>query len=96
MDLPALRYDLNHIYALGLPEAASLEALETILAEKVNDLILHDFNALVQLLYRIDINESKLKNCLKENTSADAGPLIARLILERQWQKIETRRKFSR
>ena len=55
-----------------------------------------DFNRLISLLYRIDVSETKLKQLLRENTTTNAGLLIARLILERQWQKIETRRKFSR
>jgi hypothetical protein len=31
---------------------------------------------------------------LNENSGEDAGKVIAALILERQWQKIETRRKY--
>jgi len=31
---------------------------------------------------------------LEENSTEDAGTLIARLILERQWQKIQTRRQY--
>jgi hypothetical protein len=96
METPVLRHDLNSSYGLDLPETTSIEALEAILAERVNTLIIDDFNRLVQLLYRVDVNEEKLKNLLRENTATNAGLLIARLILERQWQKIETRRKFSR
>lgn len=94
METPALRHDLNSSYGLDLPETTSIEALEAILAERINTLIIDDFNRLVQLLYRVDVNEEKLKNLLRENTTVNAGLLIARLILERQWQKIETRRKF--
>ena len=54
-----------------------------------------DFSALIQLLYRIDINESHLRLLLQENQASDAGLLIARLTLERQWQKIETRRHYK-
>lgn len=95
MELPALQKDLNTAYGLELPEAATMDQLETILAEKINTLINEDFASLVQLLYRIDVNEAKLKTLLRENTGSDADRLIARLILERQWQKIETRRKYS-
>jgi hypothetical protein len=95
MEVPALLSDLNNAYGLDLPDAATPDALLTALAERINTLILDDFNRLVQLLYRIDVNEAKLKTLLRENSTTDAGLLIARLILERQWQKIETRRKFS-
>ena len=96
MDLQALRYDLNGSYGLDLREALTANALETALAEKVNAMINGDFSALVQILYRIDVSESRLRQLLRENKATDAGQLIARLILERQWQKILTRREFSR
>jgi hypothetical protein len=96
MEIPALQYDLNSVYSLDLPETATIEMLERVLAERINTLITADFNRLISLLYRIDDSETKLKQLLRENAGTDAGLLIARLILERQWQKIETRRKFSR
>ncbi|HWB93364.1 MAG TPA: hypothetical protein VG605_15995 [Puia sp.] len=66
------------------------------LAEKINALIQNDFGALVQLLYRIDVSEDKLRRMLADNSGEDAGRLIARLIIERQRQKIENRRKYRR
>jgi hypothetical protein len=96
MELPALQHDLNTAYGLELPAAANLDGLESILAEKINTLINDDFDRLIQLLYRIDVSEEKLKKLLRENAGSDAGLLIARLILERQWQKIETRRQYRR
>ena len=88
--------DLNHAFGLELAEGLTAEALQTLLAEKINALIRNDFGALVQLLYRIDVNESKLRRLLEENTGEDAGQIIAALIIERQWQKIETRRQYRR
>jgi len=41
----------------------------------------------VQLLYRIDVNEARLKQVLKDNPNEDAGKIIAQLIIERQQQK---------
>lgn len=95
MELPVLCNDLNAAYGLELPETATTEALEAVLAEKINLLIDSDFAGLVQLLYRIDVNEERLKKILRENAGTNAGLLIARTILERQWQKIETRRKYG-
>jgi len=96
METKALLYDLNTSYGLNLQETPAMDALEALLAERVNAMINGDFSALVQLLYRIDINESRLRLILQENQASDAGQLIARLILERQWQKILTRREYSR
>lgn len=61
----------------------------------VNELILLDFDKLVRILYRLDIDEKKLKALLKQNEGTDAGQIIADLIIERQIQKIESRRQFK-
>ncbi len=99
MDTALLIADLNRTYSWDLapaePERTSPEdALEAQLAEKINTLIQRDFGALVQLLYRIDVPEQKLRRMLETNNGQDAGRLIARLIMERQWQKIESRRQY--
>ncbi len=65
-----------------------------ILIEKINQLLLHDFEKLVGILYRIDVNEKKLKQLLEGNAGQDAAPLIADLIIERQLQKIESRKRY--
>ncbi len=94
MDTLLLKQDLDRAYGLDLGDAATTEVLEALLAEKVNALIQSDFGVLMQLLYRIDVNEKKLRTLLEENTGEDAGRLIARLIMQRQWQKIESRRQY--
>jgi hypothetical protein len=96
METKALLYDLNTAYGLDLQETPTMDALEALLAEKINDMINKDFNTLVQLLYRIDVNEAKLRLVLRDNQASNSGRLIARLILERQWQKILTRREYGR
>jgi hypothetical protein len=95
METPALRSDLNNSYGFNLPEVLTLDALETILSEKINRMITDDFNGLVQLLYRIDVSEPSLRQLLINNPTAEAGKLISKLILERLWQKILTRRKYN-
>lgn len=49
----------------------------------INDCINHDFNKLVQLLYRIDVSEQKLKTILQSHPNEDAARLIAAVIIER-------------
>jgi hypothetical protein len=96
MDASLLIQDLNRAYDLQLTEVAAMEALEDLLTEKVDDLIRTDFNMLVQLLYRIDVSEELVRRRLKESGGADAGRIIARLIIQRQWQKIESRKPDGR
>ena len=93
-DSLALIKDLNQSNGWELADSLTIQELEVLLAEIVNEWIRSDFNRLVQFLYRIDISESRLRILLEENTEEDTGQLLARLILERLAQKIETRRRY--
>ena len=62
----------------------------------INDCIQHDFNKLVQLLYRIDVSEEKLKYILQLNPNEDAAKLIAAVIIERLAATKAARASFSR
>lgn len=53
----------------------------------VNELIQHDFPKLVDLLYRVDVNEKKLKEVLALQQDTNSAALIADLLIERQLQK---------
>lgn len=65
-----------------------------LISSEVNRLILEDFNSLVNILYRLDINEDKLRQALREKSN-DAGDIIARMIMERQEQKAASRKLFK-
>lgn len=71
----------------------SLQLFREKLASVIHDLINHDFNKLILILYRLDINENKLKEKLADKTS-DAGLLIADMIILREHEKIESRKKY--
>ena len=85
---------MNQELGLMLPGKITEEQLHSQLATHINYLIEHDFQKLVSVLYRVDVNETKLKNLLKENPNEDAGLIIADLIIERQLQKIKSRKEF--
>ena len=59
-----------------------------------DELLRNDFPGLVQLLYRVDVSEHKLKYLLKTSRGEDAGGIMARLILERVEQIILSRKKY--
>jgi len=58
----------------------------------INHLLLEDFNGLLQLLYRVDINEEKLKAELTERKGEDAAAIITELLIMRSREKEEARR----
>lgn len=82
---------LEVVFSTNDNQLLSATAFLDELAEEINSLILTNFERLVQLLYRIDVSEMKLKSLLKENPNEDAGKIIAALIIERQIQKIKLR-----
>ena len=61
----------------------------------INHLVDTDFEKLIYLLYRIDVNENKIKNLLEGKSDINAGELIAHAIIERQMEKIDTRKKYK-
>lgn len=79
-----------------LPEAvASLEELKKQLIPVINHLLDRDLNRLLIALYRIDINEGKIKKILSTESPEDMASKIADLIIKREMQKVSTRRKYS-
>lgn len=87
--------ELNQIRSWDLAERLTREEVESVLAERLNSLIRDDFNGLVQLLYRIDVEEPRLRYLLQQHKGEDAGRIIARLIIDRLLKKIETRRQYA-
>ena len=66
------------------------------LINRINELIQSDFQQLILVLYRVDVNEDKLKDLLKENSEENAAIIIADLLIERQSQKIISRQQFNK
>ena len=71
---------------------STLEKLKAWLAAEIRILIDHDFQKLLNMLYRIDVNEQKTKIAF---TSDDPANSLAVLIIERELKKVETRKKYK-
>jgi hypothetical protein len=85
---------LNRQLNTDFPEVSEEQLLPK-LSFFINGLIQNDFQKLVTILYKVDVNENKLKQLLLENAGEDAAVIIAALLIERQLQKIETRKQFK-
>ncbi len=79
-----------------LLEPTDFKKLYEELVAHINHMLQHDFDRLLGILYRIDVNEARLRYMLQSNPDTDAATLIANLIIERQLQKIKTRQEFRR
>jgi hypothetical protein len=75
-------------------KVASLEELKEKWDLYFNYLIQNDFYKMLNLLYKIDIPEDKLRRLLKENPDGNAGTMITSLVIERLWQKIRSRKEY--
>ena len=87
--------DINQSLEISLPDAISLEELRQKLVLHINHLINHNFEKLVFYLYRIDVNESKMKQLLAQKEGENVAGLIADLVIERQLQKIKSRQEIK-
>jgi hypothetical protein len=82
---------LNKELSLELSEKLAMDELEQQLTDHINLLINTDFEKLIYYLYRIDVNETKMKQLLQQQGGENAAQLIARLIIDRQLQKLKSR-----
>ena len=78
-----------------LPEKITWEETRLLLINKINDLINNDFQKLVYYLYRIDVDENRMRALLDKKEGENAAELISDLIIERKLKKIENRKKYS-
>ncbi len=62
--------------------------------QRINDWINNDFEHLLFLLYRIDVHEDKVRKLMQEHKGENSAEVLTDLIIERQKQKIETRKLY--
>lgn len=71
------------------------EALINLLIPEVGRLLNRNFERFLQICYRIDLGEEKLKNILRHSEPGQMNRILAEAIVDRQILKIELRRKFQ-
>jgi len=87
----------SDLLAKMLPDAESVldeNALLELFTKRVEEMMRDDLGLLLSSLYRLDVEEDKIQIALKSST-IPAAQGIASLIIERQKEKINTRKKYS-
>lgn len=79
---------LQNEWGLVLPDTLTKEEILELLAARLLQILQKGAEAFFQLMYRLDISEKKLNAVLHND---DAALDIARLIYDRQLQKIQSR-----
>lgn len=98
MELPKTLFDSFEIDENVLPatnnEEERMRAFRALLIARIDELLHRDFEKLKWILYRIDVSEKKLNQAL-QNSEADAATIMTDLIIQRQIEKAESRKKFG-
>lgn len=66
------------------------------LSDMIAFLIDHNFEKLLWILYRIDVDEAQAKKLLAQHLPEEAPGLLATLILQREEKKQQAREQFRR
>jgi hypothetical protein len=74
----------------------NLQQVRAVLIDKIDYLLSHDFEKLLWILYRVDVNETKAKEMLVQHSAEKPSEILADLIIEREMQKAITRIKFRK
>ena len=83
--------DLGLSSETGL-DISNFDKLKAWLAHEIQLLIDRDFHSFLNMLYRIDVDEQKAKEAFADK---DPSMKLAELIIERELQKVESRRKYK-
>jgi hypothetical protein len=94
-DHPNIISQLNQEWGLAIQSKITEDDLAALLGTRINELIRKDLSHLIAILYRIDVDEKKIREMLVSHPGTDAGLIIAHLVIERQKQKIKTRELFK-
>ena len=85
-------HSLQNDWDIQLPENYSEESILKLLADRIVQVLERGPETFFQLMYRLDISEKKLNAVLQDE---DVAFKIARLIYDRQLQKIRSREAFK-
>lgn len=78
-----------------IPEDISEDQLRAALVKTFEYLVEDDFQKLLRILYKADVDQHKLKTQLENSEGKSAAEVIADAYLERQKAKVETWKKYS-
>ena len=94
-DIIQLKDTIEKEIGLEISSIPTFNELRDRLSAYINELILNDFDKLVFILYRIDINEKTIKQLLQQANTMSAGETIADAIIARELEKIALRKKYT-
>jgi hypothetical protein len=82
-------------FELQKQDVLSYEELHYILSQRIRELLEKNVEKLVHILYRIDVNQKKTDDIFNNPSKDDIALLLTDAVIERQLQKVHTRRKYK-
>ncbi len=76
-------------------ERIAWEALMKELSRRIDFMLKHDFERLMSSMYMIDVPEQSFSEAVKLPEQDNAARAIAELIIEREAQKMESRKRYT-
>ena len=76
-------------------KAINEEKLKLWLSERISYLLEYDFQCLLQVLYRVDIDEEELRRSIAAMSNLDAVAIICDMIIKREVSKIISRKRYK-
>jgi ribosomal protein S3AE len=77
------------------PDVFDDEDLVTVMSYRIKELMARDFETLMSMMYRLDIDELKIKAALSPHNPAEPSVSLAKIIIERQKKRMDTKRKYT-
>lgn len=96
-DLQDVHHALVQQWGIGAlePGCVARDALIEALGRRVDFLMKHDHERLLYGMYMIDVSEQRFSDAIKLPEKDRPGLVIAELILEREIEKMESRKRFA-
>lgn len=76
------------------PEADYRQLIE-IMSRRIEELLSGQFETLMSMMYRLDIDETSIRQALDPANPENPASSLARLIVDRQKQRMATKRKYQ-
>lgn len=89
-------FDLNNQLKINYEDENIYDQLTTQLKPIVHDLLNSGNGKLEQLLYKIDVDENKVKRTFKQEVTAEPEEIFTHLIVERELQKVLFRELYRK
>lgn len=88
------RFETGVAQSWGLSVDASMDDLVETLARRVAWLMKHDYERLLNAIYLLDVSEQKFREATGLATNDQTARAVAELIVAREREKFESRRRY--